>query len=226
MARSFKSVVAYALLIPALSRAQGDATYPTLCETMKASGSQQVQFDPNKTKVTFGWDGLFNTISFSFQLKSGAVRLDPAAGVASGEVVLDAKDIKGGNVFRNRHLRDQVLESSRYPDVRFRPDSISKIVSLNRCACRFDLKGTLELRGKQNPFGFQVDVGAVGDILDLTARSGIVNWSTFGATDYGTGLAKIEDSSVYVRSGVHVNGVRMPPDCNNSTGIAGERKPY
>jgi len=197
----------------------------TLCEIIKGSGPLKVHFDPAKTRISFGWDGLFDTISFVFQLQSGYVMLDLSVGTASGEIVVDARSGKGGNIFRNRHLHERILESSKYPDVRFHPMTVLRIVTLDRCACRFDVNGKLNLRGKEEPFRFRIDVGAVGSALDLTATSGILNWSNFGVADYGRLCTAVEDSIVYVRAGVRADGLQMPRGCNNPTGIAGERKP-
>ena len=55
-------------------------------------------------------------------MKRGTVSVDPASGEASGEIVVDATSGESGNDGRDRRMHKEILESSRFSEVVFRPD--------------------------------------------------------------------------------------------------------
>jgi hypothetical protein len=48
--------------------------------------------------------------------------VDPATGKTSGEIVVDATSGESGNDSRDRRMHKEILESSQYSEVVFRPD--------------------------------------------------------------------------------------------------------
>jgi len=65
----------------------------------------------------------------TFQLKHGALQLDPASGKLSGEIVVDATSGESGSGMRDRKMHKEVLESDRYPEIAFRPDKVEGSVA-------------------------------------------------------------------------------------------------
>ena len=92
-----------------------------------AQGST-LQFDAKQTTVKFTLGDVLHTVHGTFQLKHGALQLDPASGKLSGEIVVDAKSGESGSGMRDRKMNKEVLESMRYPEIAFRPDRIDGAV--------------------------------------------------------------------------------------------------
>ncbi|PYT53933.1 MAG: YceI family protein [Acidobacteria bacterium] len=80
--------------------------------------------DVAHSKVTWSLGTTFHTVHGSFALKKGTLRLDPATGKASGEIIVDAASGKSGNDSRDKKMHKEVLESGRYAEVVFRPDRV------------------------------------------------------------------------------------------------------
>jgi polyisoprenoid-binding protein YceI len=105
----------------------------TLVTVRAAAQEQSLQADPQHTTINFTLGDVLHTVHGSFQLKRGALRLDPASGKLAGEVVVDARSGVSGSGMRDRKMNREVLESDRYPEIAFRPDRVD---------------GTLALQGK------------------------------------------------------------------------------
>jgi polyisoprenoid-binding protein YceI len=97
-----------------------------------AAAAQEVTFhlDPQHTTVNFTLGDVLHTVHGTFHLKQGSLRLDPASGKLTGEIVVDAKSGESGSGMRDRKMHREVLESDRYPEIVFRPDRIDGTVSL------------------------------------------------------------------------------------------------
>jgi polyisoprenoid-binding protein YceI len=87
------------------------------------------QLDPAQTSVKFTLSDVLHTVHGAFQLKSGGLRLEPATGKISGEIVVDAKSGESGSGMRDRKMHKEVLESERYPEIVFHPDKIEGAVA-------------------------------------------------------------------------------------------------
>jgi len=96
----------------------------TLVTVRAAAQEQSLQADPQHTTINFTLGDVLHTVHGSFQLKRGALRLDPASGKLAGEVVVDARSGVSGNGMRDRKMNREVLESDRYPEIAFRPDRV------------------------------------------------------------------------------------------------------
>ncbi len=90
-----------------------------------------LQLDPQRTTINFTLADVLHTVRGTFQLKRGALQLDPALGKLSGEIVVDAKSGQSGNGMRDRKMHREVLESERFPEIAFRPDRVDGTVSLS-----------------------------------------------------------------------------------------------
>src|SRR5260370_8816691 len=77
--------------------------------------------DAKQFAVNFTLGDVLHTVRGTFQLKQGSLRLDPASGKLTGEIVVDAKSGNSGGGMRDRKMHREVLESDRYPEIAFRP---------------------------------------------------------------------------------------------------------
>ena len=98
-----------------------------------AAAAQDValQLDPQRTTINFTLGDVLHTVRGTFQLKRCELRLDPASGKITGEIVVDTKSGVSGNGMRDRKMHREVLESDRYSEIVFRPDRVDGTVSLS-----------------------------------------------------------------------------------------------
>jgi len=88
------------------------------------SGELLLQMEPAQSKVHWTLSTTFHTVHGTFALKKGMMRVDLRTGKATGEIIVDATSGSSGNDGRDRKMHKEVLESSRYTDIVFRPDRI------------------------------------------------------------------------------------------------------
>lgn len=113
MRRSFPAVIAFLVAVGIASAAQDTA----------------FRLDPQGTTVNFTLGDVLHTVRGTFQLKQGSLRLDPASGKLTGEIVVDAKSGGSGSGMRDRKMHREVLESDRYREITFRPDRVDGTLS-------------------------------------------------------------------------------------------------
>ncbi len=89
--------------------------------TPAAAAGLRIELDPARTQVRFSLGATLHTVHGSFRLASGALRLDPATGIASGEIVADAASAQTGNRKRDEKMHAEVLLSAAHPRIVLRP---------------------------------------------------------------------------------------------------------
>lgn len=90
-----------------------------------------VRLDPATTEVDYTLGDVLHTVHGTFKLKSGDIRFDPVTGKASGALVVDAASGDSGNRSRDRRMNDNILEASKYPEIRFEPDHVEGKLNLD-----------------------------------------------------------------------------------------------
>lgn len=78
--------------------------------------------DPVKSTVHWTVESSLHTVHGTFHVKRGTLSVDPATGKTSGEIIVDASSGESGNDSRDRRMHKEILESTRYSEVVFRPD--------------------------------------------------------------------------------------------------------
>jgi len=96
-----------------------------LCAVNCFAQTQESTFelDPAKTVISFTLGDVLHTVHGTFKLKQGTLHLDPT-GKVTGDIVVDATSGNSGSGMRDRKMHKEVLESTRYPEIDFRPDRI------------------------------------------------------------------------------------------------------
>jgi polyisoprenoid-binding protein YceI len=97
--------------------------------TLAAAQQKSLQLDPAHTSVKFTLGDVLHTVHGTFQLKRGALQLEPSSGKLTGEIVVDATSGESGSTMRDRKMHKEVLESDRYPEISFRPDRVEGTVA-------------------------------------------------------------------------------------------------
>ena len=113
------------------------------------TGELVLVLDPAASKVHWTLDSSLHTVHGTFALKSGTLHVDLTNGKASGEIIADAMSGNSGNDGRDKKMHKEVLESSRYAEVAFRPDRVEgKIAAQGASTVR--VHGTFVLHGSEH----------------------------------------------------------------------------
>lgn len=81
-----------------------------------------LHLDAAQTQVQFTLPDILHTVHGAFKLKQGDLKFDPATGVASGALVVDAASGQSGSDARDGRMNKNILESARYPEFVFTAD--------------------------------------------------------------------------------------------------------
>lgn len=99
--------------------------------TSAAWGQELIlQCDAGQTKANWNLSDPLHTVKGDFQLKQCGLQYEPSSGKIGGEVVFDATSAQSGNGMRDKKMHKDVLESAKYPEIRFRPDRVEGKVEL------------------------------------------------------------------------------------------------
>jgi polyisoprenoid-binding protein YceI len=94
------------------------------CLAQPRSREIDLNFAPAKSNIDFTLGDVLHTVHGSFDLKRGTVHFDPATNAIRGEILVEAASGHSGSDGRDRRMQNEVLESSHYPDISFRPDRV------------------------------------------------------------------------------------------------------
>jgi len=128
-----------------------------------------LRFAPADTKVEFTLGDVLHTVHGTFQLTRGEFRFDSATGKASGELVVDAASGASGNASRDRRMTSEILESSRFPEIVFRPDRVDgKVAAQGRS--RVEVHGEFSIHGAGHEMLIPAEVDASAGVYTATLR--------------------------------------------------------
>ena len=159
------------------------------------------EMDPHQSHVNFTLDDVFHTVHGAFQLKGGSIRFDPATGVASGLITVDATSGDSGSHGRDHKMHKEVLESEKYPDITFAPQHVAGQVPQDGKA-QVTITGIMTLHGQPHDISINVpvEVHAGQAIADMDFIVPYVNW---GLKNPSTLFLRVGDK---VSIGVHAVG--------------------
>jgi polyisoprenoid-binding protein YceI len=127
-----------------------------------------LKLDPANTQVNFTLTGFPHTTTGSFKLKRGEIVVDPDTGKAAGGVIVDATSGTTGIGMRDREMRDNVLQTQRYPEISFAPRQVEgRPVPNGDFTMR--VKGLMLLHGDQHDLTLVFTIHRTGD--DFTAAA-------------------------------------------------------
>ena len=125
-----------------------------LLAAMSSLGAAQemvFRVDPAQSQVTFTLGDVLHTVHGSFRMKSSAIDFDPQSGTASGMFVVDATSGDSGSKGRDKKMHKEVLESAKYPEIRFTVQQFRGTLPANGTA-QVQIAGVLNLHGTDHPF--------------------------------------------------------------------------
>src|SRR5512146_601051 len=158
-----------------------------------AANAQEMvfQIDPAQSHVTFTLGATLHTVHGTFQMKSGAIRFNPATGNASGALVVDATSGKSGNERRDRRMHRQILEDQKYPEIVFAPQHVSGRLAPEGTS-QMELQGQMTLHGQQHPMKVTMPVQVSRDQASADARF-IVPYVQWGLKNPSTFVLRVSD---------------------------------
>lgn len=122
-----------------------------LAFTLSATAQELVfQLDPAQSTVSYTVDATMHTVHGTFRLKPSSVLFDPQTGAASGAFIVDATSGESGNDGRDKKMHKDVLESAKYPEIRFTVQRFQGTLPPSGTSPT-QLTGTLTLHGGDHP---------------------------------------------------------------------------
>ncbi|HRC85213.1 MAG TPA: YceI family protein [Thermoanaerobaculia bacterium] len=112
---------------------------------------------PESSEIHFTLGATLHTVHGTARIASGEVQLDPAAGTASGRVVVDARSLATGNASRDKNLHQDVLESGRFPEIVLEVQGFDGPIAPSGTS-RVALKGVLSIHGASHPVSYPVEL--------------------------------------------------------------------
>jgi len=127
-----------------------------LSEVSSASAADWLlDLDQEVTEITFELGATLHTVRGTARLRQGRVLFDPAAGSASGRIVVDAKSLSTGNERRDRVMHKKVLDSLEFPEIWFTPELMRGRFEPSG-ESRLTVEGAFYLRGAEHPLTVEV----------------------------------------------------------------------
>ena len=171
-----------------------------LLGAVPATGEGVLRLDPARCEVGFTLEATLHTVRGTGRLLSGELRFDPAGGPATGSVVVDARSFATENATRDRDMHERVLESARFPEIRFEAERL-EVVRRSRDEGEVTLHGHFEIHGSRHAFAVPARVvlegageGARAEVrVDASFRVPYVAW---GMRDVSNLVLRVADEVV------------------------------
>jgi polyisoprenoid-binding protein YceI len=165
--------------------------FPLLGAEKIAPSVQEIAVDASKSNVQFALNAVLHTVHGTFKVKSGTVRFEAATGRASGQIIVDLESGVTGVQERDRRMREDVLESRRFPEAVFSPDHVTGHVSLEG-ENQVVLHGILRIHGQDHdvtaPATVKVHEGQI-----IAMAKFMVPYVEWGMKDPSTFLLRVSD---------------------------------
>ena len=193
---SAKRVTRFTLTMALCLLAYGEATAQTSEEIL-------LELDPAATHIEFTLGSLLHTVHGSFALKQGLIRLDPANGRSSGELIVDATSGESGSVSRDRRMHKDILDSQHYPELTFIPDRVDGKIDFSGTS-EVQLHGLLKIHGTTHEVVLPVKAQIAQGQVTATATLAVpyVSW---GMKNPGTLFLRVNDNvDIIIRAVGHL----------------------
>jgi polyisoprenoid-binding protein YceI len=128
-----------------------------------------IELNSANTKIEFTLGDVLHTVHGTFALRSGTIDFDPDSGAASGRVVIDVASGNSGSEARDHRMHKNVLESAKYPEATFVPDSVEGKVAIPGQSS-IKLHGMLTIHGAAHEITMNVEEKSTSSVMDATVR--------------------------------------------------------
>ncbi len=133
--------------------------------------------DPAQSTVHWTLGSSLHTVHGTFALRSGNLRLDPGTSKAEGEIVVDSASGQSGNDGRDKKMHKEVLESAKFSEIVFRPDSVTGNLA-TQGESSVQLHGRFVLHGAEHELTVPMQANLSGDHWTASAKFSVpyVEW--------------------------------------------------
>jgi Uncharacterized conserved protein len=179
-------------------------------ELPTAAQESEFQLDPAQTAVKFTLGDVLHTVHGTFKLKHGSLQVDPA-GKISGEIIVDARSGDSGSGMRDRKMNKEVLESTRYPEIAFRPDRFEGKMALEGKSTVM-VHGMFRIHGTDREITVPAQLVTAGDHWTANVHFN-VPYAKWGMKNPSTLFLKVNDSveiDMAAAGSVENNSARSP----------------
>jgi len=156
-----------------------------------AAQEQAFQLDPAQTSVKFTVGDVLHTVHGTFKLKQGSLQIDKTGKIA-GEIAVDAGSGNSGSGMRDRKMNKEVLESTRYPEIDFRPDRFDGTVP-NQGKSTVMVHGIFSIHGTAREITVPAQVEMDGDHWTASVHF-TIPYAKWGMKNPSTLFLKVSDT--------------------------------
>ncbi len=148
-----------------------------------------LDLDPAKTQIHYVLGATAHTVHGIFQMKSGVINFDPATGVASGAIIVDAASGNSGTDGRDKKMDKEVLQTEQYHDIAFYPKKVIGSVP-SQGASQIQVQGVFRLHGSDHDLTMVIPVQINGKEVSATAQFA-VPYVAWGLKDPSTFILRV-----------------------------------
>jgi YceI-like domain len=153
------------------------------------SNEMDIHLDPARTTIRWTLKDVLHTVHGTFKLQRGSIRIDKSTGRAEGSVDVDARSGESGGGPRDEHMHKQILESTKYPLICFRPQrAFGQWNSASPEVITLD--GIFHIHGQDHPFEMELHVRLNGATYEATTHF-TVPYVAWGLKDPSTFLLRV-----------------------------------
>ena len=150
-----------------------------------------LNLDPAQTTIRWTLKDVLHTVHGTFKLQRGFVHFDLNTGRADGLIEVNAQSGESGNSSRDAHMHNLILESGRYPFIRFRPERVYGKPNAHSAQV-ITVDGTFELHGLTHPLQLHLNVRPQGNGYSATTHF-TVPYVAWGLKDPSTFLIHVSN---------------------------------
>ena len=145
--------------------------------------------DPAASTVRFTLEATLHTVEGEGRVQGGEIRFDPDGGAARGAVRVDAQSFRTGIEARDDDMHEQVLESGRFPEIRFTAEHL-EVRSRSADAAEVTIHGKLALHGAEHDVAVPAQLALEGGALHVTGAF-TVPYVAWGLRDLSTFVLRV-----------------------------------
>ncbi len=149
-----------------------------------AGAQETFRIDAAHSDLTFTLGDVLLKVKGTFKVERGEIRVD-ASGAAAGEIVVDARSGESGSHARDHRMHEQILESARYPEIKFAPARVHGTIAQSG-ESKVDADGMFTIHGEAHPLTVGIVLKRSGNSFRATShfpvpyvKWGMKNPSTF-----------------------------------------------
>jgi polyisoprenoid-binding protein YceI len=158
---------------------------------LAAAQDADYRVNPAQSSVKFTLGDLLHTVRGTFKLKQGELQVE-ADGKVSGQIVVDAGSGDSGSGMRDRKMNKEVLESTRYAEIAFRPDRIDGPLA-NSGKSSVLVHGMFNIHGVDREISVPAQVETSGDQWTATVHF-TVPYQKWGMKNPSTLFLRVSDT--------------------------------